>query len=95
MQEWKQRDSRPKAEQGEWDRFLRALRAHEDGHIALYRREFSRSFKRLKKVAASKFQDEFNDEVARVKAVNRKYDKMTGNGTKQETPHGTTIIQVP
>lgn len=95
MPVWAERDRRPKAEQDEWDRFLEALRAHEDGHVELYRREFQKSFKRLKKVAPDELRDETDVEVVRVKRVNKTFDKVTGHGTKQKSPHGTTVIKVP
>ena len=41
MPVWSRYSSRPEAERREWDRFYRVLLEHEQGHIAIFRREAS------------------------------------------------------
>jgi predicted secreted Zn-dependent protease len=95
MPVWTKRGERPKAERDEWDRFYRALRYHEDGHLDLFRREFTKSFERLKRVADDEIQDTLVEEVARIHQLNEQYEHDTDHGRTQQTPFGTTVINVP
>lgn len=95
MPTWTQAVRRPQAERDEWERFLRALRVHEDGHIAICRPEAPTTYERLLAATPDTINDVLNEETERIRALNRAYDTRTGHGTTQQTPHGTTVIQIP
>jgi predicted secreted Zn-dependent protease len=92
---WQNRDHRPEPEQREWDRFLRALRVHEDGHITIFRREAPTTYRRLKRARPQTIRDVLNAETERIQRLSDAYDHQTDHGRNQRTPHGTTVIQVP
>jgi len=95
MPAWAHVRRRPQAEQREWNRFLRALRYHEDGHIAIYRREAETSYQRLLEATPETINDVLQAEIERVQRVNDEYDRTNHHGQRQSSPHGTTVIQVP
>jgi predicted secreted Zn-dependent protease len=95
MPVWTRRASRPKPERDEWDRFYNALRSHEDGHFELYRRGFQRAFDRIRRVVPDEIQDTLDEEIERIRALNQQYDDDTDHGRTQQTPFGTTVINVP
>lgn len=95
MPEWTNVSGRPQAEQDEWARFLRALRHHEDGHIAIFRREAQTTYNRLTAATAKTINRVLNTERARIQRLSDAYDHTTDHGRTQQTPHGTTIINVP
>lgn len=92
---WSHAVRRPQAEQDEWNRFLLALRHHEDGHIAICRPEAATTYELLVAATPATINDVLAEETARIRALGRAYDTRTANGTTQQTPHGTTIIQIP
>ncbi|MBA2669752.1 MAG: DUF922 domain-containing protein [Gemmatimonadetes bacterium] len=92
---WDNHAKRPKPEKDEWDRFLRALRAHEDGHIAIFQREAPTTYNRLRAAKPKTMEKVLADETARIWRLSKVYDHQTDHGRKQQTPHGTTVIQVP
>jgi predicted secreted Zn-dependent protease len=95
MPEWPNSSRRPQAEQDEWDRFLRALRVHEDGHIAIFRREAATTYRTLQRSRPGTINDALAREEERINRLSVAYDHRTGHGRTQQTPHGTTEIQVP
>lgn len=95
MPVWTHAARRPQAEQDEWARFLQALRHHEDGHISICRPEAATTYELLVASTPSTINDVLTRETRRIRALGRAYDTRTGNGTTQQTPHGTTIIQLP
>lgn len=95
MPVWTRYPRRPKAEKDEWDRFYRALRYHEDGHISLYRREFTTAYRRLEASTPATIDAVLDQEVRRIRRLDADYDSDTDHGRSQDTPHGTTVIQVP
>jgi predicted secreted Zn-dependent protease len=95
MPVWTQVSSRPEAERNEWNRFHRALRAHEDGHISICRAEAPTTYEKLTKATASTINDVLEAERLRIKRLNDAYDTRTGHGTRQQTAHGSTTITVP
>ena len=95
MPEWTKSAGRPAAERDEWNRFMRALRHHEDGHITICRREAPTTYQRLTRATASTINDVLDRERARIQALNDAYDTRTGHGTSQNTPDGNTVITVP
>jgi hypothetical protein len=95
MPVWSKVGRRPQAEQDEWARFLRALRVHEDGHIAIYRREAPITYERLLESTPGAVEALLETERVRIVGLSDAYDTRTGHGTTQQTPHGTTVITVP
>jgi hypothetical protein len=95
MPVWTKAAGRPTGERNEWNRFMRALRHHEDGHITICRREAPTTYQRLTRATASTINDVLDRERARIQALNDAYDTRTGHGTTQNTPDGNTVITVP
>jgi predicted secreted Zn-dependent protease len=95
MPVWSKAGSARKPEQDEWNRFLLALRAHEDGHIAICRREAPVAYDKLLKSAPSTINDVLERERARIKRLNDVYDHQTDHGRTQNTAHGNTVIVLP
>jgi hypothetical protein len=95
MPVWSTVGRRPQAEQDEWARFLRALRVHEDGHIAIFRREAPKTYDKLLTTRPGTIEAVLERERLRIVALSDAYDVRTGHGTTQQTPHGTTVITVP
>ncbi|NJD11205.1 MAG: DUF922 domain-containing protein [Gemmatimonadetes bacterium] len=96
MPEWSKAGRRPKPEQDEWERFRRALRFHEDGHIKIYRREAAVMYKKLLATTVQTINTVFTNEKLRIKGLSKQFDALTGQGTKQkDCPDGTTIIKEP
>jgi len=95
MPEWPNAQRRPDPEKNEWQRFLRALRVHEDGHIDIFRRESATTYQRLLAATPATINAVLARERRRIQGLSDQYDTRTGHGTKQQTPHGTTVITVP
>lgn len=95
MPVWTHRDSRPKAEQDEWDRFHRALRYHEDGHIAIFRGNAHQAYHHLVHSTPHTIAHVYEQQRRHIKALSDAYDARTHHGLIQRTPAGTTVITVP
>lgn len=96
MPTWSEYPNRPQSEKDEWDRFHSALRHHEDGHIAIFRREARTTYRRLRRETdPDRVHSVLDDETARVQGLSDDYDVDTDHGRTQNTPSGTTVIQVP
>lgn len=95
MPVWTRVAQRPQAEQNEWNRFLRALRVHEDGHITIFRHEAPTTYERLVAATPSTINDVLEAERQRIVQLNEVYDNRTDHGRTQQTPHGTTVIVIP
>ena len=95
MPEWPNAVHRPDPEKNEWNRFLRALRVHEDGHIAIFRRESSLTYRRLLAATPATINDVLGTEETRIRGLSDRYDVRTDHGRTQQTPHGNTVITVP
>src|SRR5215208_5914184 len=92
MPEWPNVSQRPQAEQDEWNRFLRALRAHEDGHTAIFRREAPTAHQRVSRAQPDTAEDVLEAERVRIVGLSDAYDHRTDHGRTQRTAHGTTVI---
>jgi predicted secreted Zn-dependent protease len=95
MPVWSKAGSARQVEQNEWNRFLRALRTHEDGHIAICRREAPVTYNKLLKATPRTINDVLDKERSRIKRLNDVYDHQTDHGRTQNTPDGNTVITVP
>jgi predicted secreted Zn-dependent protease len=95
MPVWSRVDRSPQAERDEWNRFVRALRAHEDGHIAICRREAPKTYRKLTGSTPGRINGVLEREKVRIKALNDAYDHRTDHGRSQRSPHGTTAINLP
>ena len=93
---WTNYSTRPEKEKKEWDRFYKALRFHEDQHHELCKRLARMMHQKLQhEKSESSFIRVFNAELAKFQILNNKLDEGSGHGTKQDSPFGTTIINVP
>jgi predicted secreted Zn-dependent protease len=95
MPEWPNASQRPQPEQDEWNRFLRALRVHEDGHIAIFRSQAPTAFQRVSRARPDTAEAVLERERLRIIGLSDAYDHRTDHGRTQRTPHGTTVITVP
>jgi Bacterial protein of unknown function (DUF922) len=95
MPVWMNVTNRPGNEKREWRRWHAALRYHEDGHHAICRREAQVMYDRMRAATPSTIGVVFAREKQRIQALNNAYDVQTGHGSTQQTPHGTTVMQVP
>jgi hypothetical protein len=95
MPEWPNASGRPAAERTEWARFLRALRAHEDGHIEIFRGQAERAYNRVRRATPATINQVLESERVRIQGLSDAYDTRTGHGTTQQTAHGSTTITVP
>jgi len=95
MPEWPNGANRPEAERNEWNRFLRALRVHEDGHIDIFRREAPVTYQKLLAATPSTINRELRTEKTRIQGLSDQYDVSNDHGRTQQTPHGTTVITAP
>jgi predicted secreted Zn-dependent protease len=89
---WVGRDSAKGAEQREWDRFMRALEAHELGHERIAHSGAQTMYRRLQRTSARDLQDAFEEERAKIKRQDKAFDKRTDHGRK---PLPGTVITVP
>jgi predicted secreted Zn-dependent protease len=95
MPEWTEVGTRPQRERTEWSRFLRALRHHEDGHIDIFRAEAPTAMRALEAATPRTINSVLAAQKRRIQRLSNTYDTQTGHGTRQQTPDGTTIINVP
>lgn len=89
---WVGRDSAPKAEQREWDRFLAALTRHEDGHREIAERGATRMHDRISQARARRADSIYHEEMRKTQNESDRYDTRTAHG---ERPPPGTIITVP
>ena len=95
MPVWTSYPRRPEAEKREWDRFYRALLWHEQGHIAIIKREAQTTYTRLLAATKDTINNVAEQETQRIHRANAAYDSQTDHGRRQNSPHGNTIIVVP
>jgi predicted secreted Zn-dependent protease len=87
MPHWVENSHAPHAEQAEWERFLTALHAHEQGHIDLvhtYLEHVDGHMVHMDEAAAAQV---WNDTFTNLQAASDQYDASNGHGTTA----GTTI----
>jgi predicted secreted Zn-dependent protease len=94
MPVWTKYASRSPAERREWDRFYRVLLEHEQGHIAIFRREAQVTYTRLTVAKPDMIDDLLRRETDRIQNLSDAYDTETDHGRKQKSPHGTTVIDL-
>jgi predicted secreted Zn-dependent protease len=95
MPVWTSYPRRPEAEKREWDRFYRALLWHEQGHIAIIKREAQTTYQRLLNATKDTINNVAEQETQRIDRAGVAYDRQTDHGRRQNSPHGTTVIVVP
>lgn len=92
MPRWVERGTASPAEQAEWDRFYRALLAHERGHERRAVTSARALYERLLRTRARDLETAFENGKARIQAESDAYDAATHHGMK---PPPGTIITVP
>jgi len=92
MPRWVERDTASPAEQREWDRFYRALLAHEKGHERRALTSARRLYARLLRTRARDLETAFENGKARIQAESDAYDAVTHHGLR---PPPGTMITVP
>jgi predicted secreted Zn-dependent protease len=93
MPVWVGRDTARAVERTEWDRSLRALSDHEDGHDTRARAAIQQLHDTLENTRASRLSSVYASEKARVQRVSDAYDTATRHG--QRPPPGTTVTIPP
>ncbi|RYZ04845.1 MAG: DUF922 domain-containing protein [Myxococcales bacterium] len=91
LPEWQEHDQAPKALQRSWDRFLKALTAHEEGHVEISIEHATALRNELAMLTpepscqelTAKFQDRANLAQARMDRAQAEYDDKTQHGIKQ------------
>lgn len=86
MPQWAERDKQCPGVQKAWDSFVAALRAHENGHLAIDRKEFASAHTRFVGKPADKIDEESRALQAHVRAVQEEYDTRTDHGRKGTPP---------
>jgi hypothetical protein len=84
---WTDRSSGTPAQQKEWDRFMGALSAHEDGHVAKDVATWTGAHKKIAGKSEKDGNDTFDAISAAADTANADYDTATQHGLTQ----GTTI----
>jgi len=86
MPKWVERDRQPANRQRAWDAFVRALETHEQGHVAINRREFANAHRRFIGKTADetpRLSDELRREVTNVQNA---VDLQTDHGRRGNPP---------
>ena len=90
MPVWTDRDKGTPAEQAEWDRFLKALLAHEQAHIDLDRAAFKDLHKKCLGKSEEDADKEIDKAIVAADTANDEFDTKTdhgrNNGTKITIP---------
>jgi len=86
MPAWAERDKQCPAIQAAWDSFVAALRAHENGHIEINRKEFASAHRRFLGKAADKIDAESAALQKHVRDIQDAYDTRTDHGRKGTPP---------
>jgi predicted secreted Zn-dependent protease len=87
MPHWVENSAAPAAQQAEWERFLTALRAHEQGHVDLITTYLQHADTILENVSEETAAQNWNDNNAALQAASDQYDTSTDHGRNA----GTTI----
>jgi predicted secreted Zn-dependent protease len=90
MPRWVERDHAPHAEQVEWDRFLHALRTHEEGHITKVHEYLQHIDAHMLHHDQDGAYTVWYDNLAALQRASDEYDSHTHHGETQGT-----IITVP
>ena len=88
---WDGRDSARAVERTEWDRFLGALSAHEDGHDTRTRTGIQELHDKLERTRTSQLPTVFSNEKARIQRVSNAYDRTTDHGRRPAPGTNVTI----
>lgn len=91
LPDWQERDRAPAALRRSWDRFLAALTAHEEGHVAIAIQHATALRNELAALTpepscqelTAKFQDRANRAQERMDQAQSEYDERTQHGIKQ------------
>jgi hypothetical protein len=83
---WAERSKQCAAAQKAWDDFAAAMRAHEEGHVAIDKEQFATAHRRFVGKASSAIQTESDLLRADVKKVQDEYDTKTDHGRKGNPP---------
>jgi predicted secreted Zn-dependent protease len=91
LPDWQERDAAPAALQRSWERFLKALTAHEEGHVEISIEHATRLRNELGTLTpepsclelTAKFEDHAKRAQARMDQAQADYDDKTQHGIKQ------------
>lgn len=87
MPHWTEAAAAPSCQQAEWERFVGALRAHEQGHIDLATTYLQSVDTLLENVTAETAQQQWHDNLAALQQASDQYDAGNDHGRNA----GTTI----
>jgi len=93
LPEWRYAAKAVQTETEEWDRFIKALLFHEQGHVEIsmtYAKSLQRLLRKTPKMARVEL---FYAEQEKLMRLHDAYDFKTDHGRRQETPYGSTTIK--
>jgi len=85
MPEWPAARKRKKRVRDEWERFYRALEAHEQGHVDLVRKHLEGVAASLVGLSEEKAQEKFAEALQELQEASDQYDAATDHGRKNGT----------
>lgn len=83
---WAERDKASQAGQRSWDRFLSALRQHEDGHVVIDKQMFTNAHRRFVSIPTAQVEQTSERLRADVQARQDAFDAQTDHGRKGNPP---------
>jgi hypothetical protein len=86
LPQWAERDTASQAAQRSWDRFLAALRQHENGHLTIDKQMFTGAHRRFVGIPSAQVEQKSNTLRAQVQAKQDAFDTQTDHGRKGSPP---------
>lgn len=83
------------AEKAEWDRFYAALLEHEVGHYQRFADAAQGMYDAIVEAPPEDMARVAESEWTAIMSNQQSYDSSTNHGVRQQTSHGTTVINVP
>ena len=91
---WSDKSSATANQQKEWDRFFKAITAHEDGHVALDKTAYADVHAKMVGKTPADADKKVDDAEAKAKTDNDTYDNNNDHGVKQGTGINPNIDEV-
>ena len=85
LPEWPESSRLPPAARAEWNRFLRALDAHEQGHVRIARRYFTRIGQRMVGLTLAQAEERWQANLQAWREADREFDAQTDHGRNTGT----------
>ncbi len=91
LPEWPEASGLPSAAHAEWERFIRALTTHEDGHVAIIRRRLEHFGATLLHVTPDVAEQRWQANLAAMQQESDEYDAQTDHGRNNGTIIDTNV----